>query len=210
MPKSPLLSKVARKKSALSPGYPRYSKDRVAKEYLGFWRLRPPLLMNGQHRLAAMDLHTYLTTSSIMRPPNPKAKGIQWKLLSAKETSLLKSFLRRLKKAQPVRVKITPRLATAILVGMGWTRPRNLHLRRVAYFANEMAKGNWQAPTSLTFNEDKSGLVDGQVRLAAQEMAGVTLTCTCILIDPKNEHVSILPAKRSLPSSGRTAKRKTA
>ncbi len=136
---------------------------------------------------------------SFLRPPNPAVKGVQWGNLFPNEKKLLKSFLAQLKKNKPVRLTVSPELATAILVGLNWVGRPNPIMDRACAYAHEMTRGNWtESINGIAISANKERILNGLHRLVAQEIADKKFTYTFHLFDPKTPPTSILCVQRDL------------
>ena len=126
--------------------------------------------------------------ASMQRPPDPAIQSAQWDLLTPQERNLLTEFLDKLKKNQPVRIHVSHKLATAILVGLNWRNYRHLRMPRALYYAQEMKAGNWsETSQGMSLSEDKNRLTNGQHRLIGQELSKTSQTYDFKLITPAAE-----------------------
>lgn len=108
--------------------------------------------------------------------PNPKVRTIQWdKMPSPHHRKLLEEFLTEVKNGEYVTVKVHKKLAEAILVGLNWRNPRTLSMSYARQLAVQMRKKNWiRSPAPLYTNDTKEWLMDGQHRIAAVELSGIS------------------------------------
>ena len=137
--------------------------------------------------------------ASSLRPPDPGATAPQWHHLTPAEVNMVKEFLAQLKKNQPVRITVSHKLATALIVCFNWCNPRKLRMPRVLHYAQEMKRENWvETSQGIGFSEDKTYLVDGQHRLIGQELSKKSETYTFHLLSKEAEKNIDTGAGRSL------------
>lgn len=137
--------------------------------------------------------------ASTLRPPNPEIKNVQWELLKPEEKQLLKEFLAQLRKHQPIRITVSHKLATAILVGLNWRNFRPMRMQTALFYANEMLHDHWEeTSTGISISEDKTYLINGQHRLTGQELVKKSATYTFHLVSPRAERAEDRGSNRSL------------
>jgi hypothetical protein len=112
----------------------------------------------------------------LVRHIDPLVKETRWGWLRPEEKTALKEFLSVLRRT-PVKVKVTPLLARAILIGLNWRNPRPLTIKRALQLGNEMALGRWRENTD-GFGVCDQGLwlLNGQHRLTGVEFSGLAQT----------------------------------
>ena len=104
---------------------------------------------------------------------NPKVAGIQDDKLDPHHKKLLKEFFIDINKPHPVKITISPKLASAILIGVNWRNPRKFNLSRAKFYSKDMLKGNWGASSDMIcLSSDMKWLINGQHRLAGVELSG--------------------------------------